>query len=156
MGRRLSGPRLFVPDAPAESDRAAILAGLAAFNRDHADPGATGPLAVLISDDDGATVGGLWGTTLFRWLRIELVFVPAAMRGGAVGTAVMRRAEELAIARGCIGAYVDTYSFQARGFYERLGYGLVGTIADCPPGGAHHYLSKRFDGAAATADPGPA
>jgi GNAT superfamily N-acetyltransferase len=144
VGRDLSGPSLFVPDTPVEADRASILAGLAAFNREHADPGATGPLAVLLRDEEGATIGGLWGTTLFRWLRIELLFVPQEMRGTSLGTAIMGRAEALAIQRGCIGASLDTYSFQARGFYEKLGYSLVGTIQDCPPRGARLFLQKRF------------
>lgn len=144
MGRDLSEPSLFVPDAPAEADRAVILAGLAAYNRDHADVGATGPLAVLLRDVSGATVGGLWGTTLFRWLHIELVFVPPEMRGAAIGTAMLCRAEELAVERGCTGACLDTYSFQARGFYERLGYGLAGTIDDCPPGEARYFMWKQL------------
>ncbi|HVF95314.1 MAG TPA: GNAT family N-acetyltransferase [Sphingomonas sp.] len=137
-------PRLLVPDEPAEADRAAILAALATFNRGHAEPGNAGPLAVLIKDDDGGTIGGLWGTTAFAWLRIELLFVPEDQRGTSLGTAVMHEAEALAAARGCIGASLDTYSFQARGFYEKLGYRLVGTIHDCPPGGARHFLQKRF------------
>ena len=146
MGCRLIGEiRLVVPDAPTDADRAAILAGLAAFNRDHVEPGATGPLAVLLKDEHDLTIGGLWGSTLFGWLRIELLFVPEAQRGASLGTAILQRAETLAIARGCIGASLDTYSFQARGFYEKLGYGLVGTIPDCPPGGARHLLQKRFD-----------
>ncbi|HEX8556334.1 MAG TPA: GNAT family N-acetyltransferase [Sphingomonas sp.] len=117
---------------------------MAAFNREHADPGATGPLAVLLRDDGGATIGGLWGHTVFGWLHIELLFVPPAMRGASTGSAIMDRAEETAAARGCIGAWLDTYDFQARGFYEKRGYRLVGTIRDCPPGGAHHFLYKRF------------
>lgn len=144
VDRGLAAPTLVVPARPEEGDRALILAGLAAFNRDHADTGAVGPLAVLLHDGGGHTVGGLWGKTLFGWLQIELLFVPEAMRGGAVGRALMRQAEALAIERACIGAWVDTYSFQARGFYEMLGYRLVGTIDDCPPGGAHHFLQKRF------------
>ena len=143
MGRRLT-PELFVPECPTDADRAAILAPLAAFNRQHTDPGVTGPLAILLKDDAGATIGGLWGVTVFRWLKIDLLFVPEAMRGMAIGTAIIAKAEGLAAARGCIGASVDTYSFQARGFYERLGYSLVGTIEDCPPGGAHHFMQKRL------------
>lgn len=145
MGRGLiKEPRLVVPDEPTYADRAAILAGLAAFNREHVEPGATGPLAVLLQDAQGNTVGGLWGTTLFGWLRIELLFVPEPLRGAATGSAIMNRAEALAAARGCIGASLDTYSFQARVFYEKLGYQLVGTIVDCPPGGARHFMQKRF------------
>ena len=37
---------LIVPEAPAEAHRAAIVAGLAAFDRQFADPGETGPFAV--------------------------------------------------------------------------------------------------------------
>jgi GNAT superfamily N-acetyltransferase len=144
MGGDLNGTALLVvPEAPTEADRAAILASLAAFNRQFADAGEAGPLAVLLQAA-GATIGGLWGTTLFGWLRIELVFVPAELRGASFGTAILRRAEELAIGRGCIGACLDTYSFQAPGFYQKLGYRLMGTIQDCPPAGAHHYLYKRF------------
>jgi GNAT superfamily N-acetyltransferase len=137
-------PRLVVPDEPAEADRSAILAGLAAFNRQHVEPGSTSPLAVLLKDEEGLTVGGLWGATFFQWLRIEYLFLPEARRGQSVGSAIMRRAEALAVSRGCIGASLDTYSFQARGFYEKLGYSLVGTVADCPPGGARHFMQKRF------------
>jgi GNAT superfamily N-acetyltransferase len=136
--------RLVVPDEPGEADRAAILAGLAAFNGRHVDPGATGPLAVLLKDYEGDTIGGLWGTVLFGWLQIELLFLPEDWRGKSLGSAIMQRAEALAMSRGCIGASLDTYSFQARGFYEKLGYRIVGTIADCPPEGARHFLQKRF------------
>ena len=47
-------------------------------------------------------------------------------------------------ARGCFGAWVDTFSFQARPFYEKQGYTVFGTIADQPPGHARHFLFKRF------------
>jgi GNAT superfamily N-acetyltransferase len=139
-------PRIVVPEEPDPADRSAILSGLAAYNREHADLGHSGPLAVLLKDAVGATIGGLWGATLFRWLNIELVFVPEAMRGASVGTALLGKAESLAAERGCVGAALDTYVFQARGFYEKLGYSVVGTIADCPPGGERYFLQKRFRG----------
>ena len=56
----------------------------------------------------------------------------------------MDAAEAVARERGCIGARLDTYSFQARGFYEKRGYRVVGTIEDCPPGHARHTMAKRF------------
>jgi hypothetical protein len=57
----------------------------------------------------------------------------------------MRRAENEARERGCCGALVDTFSFQARPFYERLGYRVIGTVADYPPGHACFFLSRRLD-----------
>jgi GNAT superfamily N-acetyltransferase len=143
VDRRLT-PALFVPKRPTEEDRAAILAPLAAFNLRHTEPGATGSLAILLQDEAGKAVGGLWGATIFGWLEIELLFVPQEMRGRSLGTAVMNRAEALARKGGCVGAWLDTYSFQARGFYEKLGYVLAGTIEDCPPGGARYFMQKRF------------
>lgn len=94
-------------------------------------------------------VGGLWGETGRRWLFVDLLFVPDAMRGARVGTALMRTAETEAIARGCIGSWLDTYSFQARGFYEKLGYAAFGTLEDYPPGHRRFFMAKRFDGVAA-------
>ncbi|MEX3946099.1 hypothetical protein AB4Y44_42815, partial [Paraburkholderia sp. BR10937] len=46
--------------------------------------------------------------------------------------------EEEACRRGCSGAWLDTYSFQARAFYERLDYTVFGTIDNYPPGSWSH------------------
>jgi hypothetical protein len=53
--------------------------------------------------------------------------------------------EAEARARGCIGVWLDTLSFQARPFYEKHGYALFGSIEDQPPGHARHFLFKRFN-----------
>jgi ribosomal protein S18 acetylase RimI-like enzyme len=56
----------------------------------------------------------------------------------------MNEAEAEAIHRGCRGAWLDTFSFQARGFYERLGYSIFGTIENFPPGHRRFFLKKDF------------
>jgi hypothetical protein len=53
-------------------------------------------------------------------------------------------AEQHAIERGCTGAHLDTASFQARPFYEKLGYTVFGTLEDHPVGHTHYLLSKRL------------
>jgi hypothetical protein len=40
---------------------------------------------------------------------------------------------------------VDTYGFQAPGFYERMGYAEFGRLEDFPPGSARHFLWKSLD-----------
>jgi ribosomal protein S18 acetylase RimI-like enzyme len=60
----------------------------------------------------------------------------------------MQRAEDEARRRGCRGAWLDTYSFQARGFYERIGYEVFGVIDDFPPGHSRLFLRKTFSAAA--------
>ena len=53
----------------------------------------------------------------------------------------MGRAEALARERGCHSAWLDTFSFQARGFYEKLGYQEFGRL-DYPPDHYKHFMRK--------------
>jgi hypothetical protein len=57
---------------------------------------------------------------------------------------ILAAGEAEASQRGCIGVYLDTYSFQAKPFYERLGYQVFGVLPDCPPGATKYYLGKRL------------
>ena len=135
---------LLVVDDPSEADRLAILNLLADFNSRNAPPTLILPLAILLTSADDETIGGLWGASGYDWLFIELVFVPDNLRGQDLGSEMMRRAEEVAIQRGCTGIWLTTFSFQARGFYEKLGYRMFGEIIGHPVGRALYFLEKRL------------
>jgi GNAT superfamily N-acetyltransferase len=94
--------------------------------------------------DSGELLGGLWGGTSYSHLHIELVYLPEDLRGADLGSQLMAQAEQEAIQRGCLGFWLDTFSFQARGFYERLGYTVFGTFEDCPPGHSRFFLRKAL------------
>ena len=40
--------------------------------------------------------------------------------------------------------YLSTYSFQARPFYEKYGYEVVGEIPDHPPGHSLFFIEKMI------------
>jgi len=84
------------------------------------------------------------GRTWLGWLYVELLYVPDGLRGGGLGRDLMLRAEAAARARGCTGIWLNTFSFQARGFYEKLGFTLIGQIDDCPVGHQRFFLQKRL------------
>ena len=65
------------------------------------------------------------------------------------GRRLLLEAEARAARRGCRGAWLGTFGFQARGFYEKQGYAVFGALQDCPPGHARFFLSKRPDAPAA-------
>ena len=130
--------------SPAEADRKAIQDALVAFNRSQTTLRDYRDVAVLIRDDAGATIGGLSGYTSYRWMFIELLFVPEHLRGQNIGTKLMAQAEAHARSLGLVGIWLDTFSFQARPFYEKLGYSVFGTIDNYPPGGARYFLSKTL------------
>jgi GNAT superfamily N-acetyltransferase len=132
-------------DKPASEAREAILDRLIRFNAEQAGPSQWRPLAVLLSDrGTGGTVGGLWGQTYWNWLFVELLFVPEVCRGSGIGSSLLRQAEDEAIRRGCVGAWLDTFSYQAPGFYARLGYSLFGTIEEYPTGHNRFFFKKRL------------
>jgi len=93
---------------------------------------------------NGEFLGGLIGTTGWSWLNIDMLYVQADARRKGVAKALLDRAEQQARMLGCIGAYVDTFDFQAPVFYERQGFHCFGVLDDMPPGQRRFYLKKRF------------
>jgi GNAT superfamily N-acetyltransferase len=147
----LIDPLLTLTDAPEPHMRDAIATSLFRFNRAQTGlPLSHRALAILVSHPDTAEIlGGLWGHTSLSHLHIDLLFVPETLRRTGLGRRLMGRAEDEAIERGCQGAWLDTFSFQARGFYERLGYTVFGTIEDYPPGHSRFFLKKTLTSKAA-------
>lgn len=129
---------------PTPEDREAILAPLRAYNVAQAGDGKAELLALLVRDDQGEILGGLYGRFFYRWLFIELLSVPEQARGDGMGSQLMRMAEDLAREKKCTGIWLDTFSFQAPAFYEKLGYSELGQIVDYPPGHKRHFFQKRL------------
>jgi GNAT superfamily N-acetyltransferase len=139
-------PSGFVPsDNPEAGTFEAIFAALDASSRPLVGPAQPRLLVIPIRDDRGSVLGGFWGCTIFQWLHVQMLFVPEALRGLGVGSALMASAEAAARGRGCRGAYVDAFSFQAAPFYRKLGFTLFGVLDDFPPGYHRLYFRKRFD-----------
>jgi len=133
----------------------AVLAGIEAplddFNTVTAGHDNFLPFAVLIRDKgDGQILAGLCGHTAYDWMFIKLFFIPETLRGHRLGQRLLAQAEGTARARNCTGVWLDTFGFQARGFYEKQGYKVFGEIADYPKGFSRFFLQKRLDEGAST------
>jgi len=101
-------------------------------------------LGVVARDAHGVVVGGLIANTVWGWLQIKELWVGEALRGGGLGKELMEQAEQEARRRGCHHALVDTFDFQARPFYEQLGYRSFGELEDFPRGHRRFFLSKAL------------
>ena len=88
----------------------------------------------------GGVLGQIWG----GWLHISIVWVAEPARGQGKARAMVSAAEDYAREKGCRGSYLETFSFQARPLYEKLGYSLIGEIADFPPGHRFFFMKKEF------------
>ena len=142
-------PKITLTDAPTPQMRQAIVEPLVEFNNSRIGrPEVYRPLVILLTDPvNDEIVGGLYGSTMFSYLHVDLLFVPEPLRGAGIGRKLMGEAEAEAARRGCHAASLDTFSFQARGFYERLGYLVFGIVEDCPPGHSRIYLTKQLGAA---------
>jgi len=129
---------------PTEQDREAILAPLRAYNVAQAGDPRIRPVVLSVIDAAGQTAGGLWGRLGYDWMFIELLVVPEAARGSGIGRQLMALAEARAREEQCVGIWLDTYAFQARGFYEKLGFSVFGTIDDYPRGQQRFFMEKRL------------
>ncbi|MGH7047014.1 MAG: GNAT family N-acetyltransferase [Stellaceae bacterium] len=138
-------PGLTVTDAPGERAEAVIRDGLSGYNFDKAGYRDQRPLAVLVTDpDSGEIVGGLLGRTSFGLLYIDRFFLPEGIRRQGLGTRIIRAAEEEGARRGCSRAILSTLSFQAPGFYERMGWQMLGRIDCDPPGHTRFMMTKTL------------
>jgi GNAT superfamily N-acetyltransferase len=135
---------LSITDVADEEVRKAIVAPLVEYNSSQAGPSQNRPIVVLVKDKRGEVVGGLWGHTGYEWLFTQLLVVPASLRGRGVGTKIMKLAEGEAMNRGCHGAWLDTFEFQARGFYERIGYECFGELPSYPKGFSRFFMKKTL------------
>lgn len=121
------------------------LDGLTAFNAPFVGENGYKPLSLVVRREAGGEpVGGAYGWCYGGWFFLHYFYLPEDLRGAGQGRALIARIEAEARARGCIGAWLDTFSFQAPGFYEKQGYTRFGTLPDQPPGHARHFLFKRF------------
>jgi GNAT superfamily N-acetyltransferase len=111
-------------------------------------------LTILARSDAGGIVGAALGETGRGWLHISVVWVDEKFQRQKLGTQLVDAAEIEARRRGCVAAYLDTFSYQARPFYEKLGYVVFGTLEEYPPGHQRFYMQKRL-GIAAIQSPAP-
>jgi len=91
-------------------------------------------------EEGGELVAGLAGYTWAGIAEVKTLWVHEDRRGSGVGRDLMTAAIVEARARGCARMFLSTHSFQARGFYEKLGFELIATIPDKPLGHAEHWL----------------
>jgi ribosomal protein S18 acetylase RimI-like enzyme len=102
------------------------------------------PVNFVLRGERGDILGGLLANLWGDWLHVSHLWVSVAVRGAGHGRSLMREAEAYARGKGAIGITLETFSFQARPFYERLGFEVWSTIEGYPPGHTNFLLKKAL------------
>lgn len=101
-------------------------------------------LALFVRDDQQTIRAGVEGWTWCSSCYIRTVWIHQDFRGQGVGTKLLRAAEQEARTRGCHQIVLSSFSFQAPGFYQKLGFEVVAVLEDHPRGHRSYCLCKRL------------
>jgi GNAT superfamily N-acetyltransferase len=129
---------------PSDDELRRLVDGVRVFNRSivsHQPPRA---VASFLRDADGNVVGGAQGDIWGSSVHIAAMWVDESHRGKGHGSALLRAVEDYAAGQGCDLAYLETTSFQARPFYEGLGYEVFGELPGIAEGCTLFFLKKNL------------
>jgi ribosomal protein S18 acetylase RimI-like enzyme len=113
-----------------EKDAEAISNGLVEFNTPFFGHKKTIPLIVCLKDENQKVVGGVvaWMRPGIQLLCVDIIWVSEDLRNQGYGTKLMLAAEAEGIKQGCTHSQLETLPFQAKEFYQKLGYVEIGRV----------------------------
>ena len=118
--------------------------GLIKFNRQQAGPLRYSRKVLSVRDGKGRLLGGLILQSYWLESYIELLWLTGRSRGAGNGSRLIAAAEREARRRGSRLIHLNTFSFQAPGFYEKQGYRRFGAMSGSPKGKARYFYVKRL------------
>lgn len=95
-----------------------------------------------IKNEAGDIVAGVLSTLCWNWLELDILWVDEKQRHQGYGSQLLLEIERIAREKSCDFIMLNTFSFQAPGFYEKHGYQLMTTIENAPTGHSHYYFKK--------------
>lgn len=131
-------------EKPEESAWAIIGAGIHNYNMQQVGGSNPQRLCFVLLEEDQEIVGGVIGEIHWDWLWLDLIWVREDLRGHGYGQRLLTAIEDGARNHGARNVYLDTFSFQAPGFYVKNGYHVFGELQDFPPGHQRFFLTKRL------------
>ena len=98
----------------------------------------------FLAFDNDKLIGGAIGFVEFNWYFLDLLYIDEEYRNRNIGTNLIKEIEKFALKEHLTGVRMETWNFQAKGFYEKNGYSVFGEIKDFPPGTIDYHLKKEF------------
>ncbi|MBA3724487.1 MAG: GNAT family N-acetyltransferase [Candidatus Levybacteria bacterium] len=130
---------------PPTEDFKALSDGLLSHHASQGHTRTWKKFCIFLKDEVGTAYAGIIVTFTWNGMQINSLWVEESLRGQDYGTKLIEMAEDKARRRGCTIAFTDTFSWQAQGFYEKLGYKLYGKLEGFPEGNALNYYSKKLN-----------
>lgn len=131
---------------PSNAEESAYVRNqLIAFNAAHLSEDLKhryGELNFNIKNEAGDIVAGVLSTLCWNWLELDILWVDEKQRHQGYGSQLLLEIERIAREKNCDFIMLNTFSFQAPGFYKKHGYQLMTTLENAPTGHRHYYFKK--------------
>jgi len=98
----------------------------------------------FLAFDNDKLIGGAIGFIQYNWYFLDLLYIDEEYRGQDIGTNLLNQIEEFARRENLTGVRMETWDFQAKGFYKKNGYEVFAEIKDCPPKTICYFLKKEL------------
>jgi GNAT superfamily N-acetyltransferase len=98
----------------------------------------------FVAMEGDSFVGAMVGERFWNALHVKYVYVDEQYRGKGMGTRLMQCVIAYGLEQKCPFAFVETMSFQALEFYQKMGFELDYTRSGYAHGTSFHYLSKKL------------
>lgn len=80
------------------------------------------PFGFLVHNDSEKLIGGCTGELVYGTLYIKFLWVEKLERGKGIGRKLIEKAENFAKENNCCNITLHTFNWQAKEFYEKMGY----------------------------------
>lgn len=101
-------------------------------------------IRIFVKAGEDKIVGGIIADVFGQGAYIALLWVDEPLRNMGYGSELINRAEQEARALGCTFVHTDTYGFEAKPLYEKLGYEVFGTLENYVAGYCKYFLKKSL------------
>lgn len=99
----------------------------------------------LAKDKTGEPIGGIIAMTRYNTVCINTIWIRSDYRKKGIGKYLIDLVEKQAKEYGCIISSLGTFEkFNTKKYYESLGYYVVSTSVDSPPGHTGYWFNKSI------------
>ena len=131
----------YVIKPAGEAGEAAVHADLRAYNRTFVSD--TADLSLVVEDGAGQIIGGCNAFRMGELALLDVLWV-AESRGTGLGACLLAQLEQDAARQGAKRLELNTFGFQAPGFYEKLGYRRFGAVEPAVGEYGHYFYVKEL------------
>jgi GNAT superfamily N-acetyltransferase len=128
LGQPEEGYQVYLDESNNENVGDIILKGLKSYNESKIGSYSRKSFLLFIRSQAGQVIAGLSGDILGNLCGIHLMWVDDLHRKKGLGAKIIRNLEQYALSKGCNFIQLDTAEFQAKEFYEKLGYATVAVL----------------------------